>query len=90
MTTVCTIDVARHFADYLELVVERGERFTLTREGKPVAELGPVLSVVRIEDLPAVVASLARLTPAQAHALRHPPSDDAPSPALAEAPGPPP
>jgi antitoxin (DNA-binding transcriptional repressor) of toxin-antitoxin stability system len=64
MTPICMIDVAQHFARYVDLVVERGERFTLLREGKPVAELGPVLQVVRLEDLPALLASLPCLTPA--------------------------
>ena len=69
MTPICMIDVARHFARYVDLVVERGERFTLLREGKPVAELGPVLQVVRLEDLPALLASLPCLTPAAAEAF---------------------
>lgn len=64
MTTVTMIDVARHLAEYVELVVSRGERFTLTRDGKPVAELGPVLTPVRLEDLSAFLASLPCLTPA--------------------------
>jgi len=64
MTPISMIDVARHFAKYVDLVVTRGERFTLLREGKPVAELGPVLQVVRLEDLPALLASLPGLTPA--------------------------
>jgi antitoxin (DNA-binding transcriptional repressor) of toxin-antitoxin stability system len=64
MTPVSVIDVAQHFAEYVNLVVDRGERFTLMREGKPVAELGPVLQVVRLEDLPALLASLPCLTPA--------------------------
>jgi antitoxin (DNA-binding transcriptional repressor) of toxin-antitoxin stability system len=62
MTHVSMIDVARHFAEYVNLVVDRGERFTLMREGKPVAELGPVLQAVRLEDLPALLASLPCLT----------------------------
>lgn len=64
MTHVSMIDVARHFAEYVNLVVDRGERFTLMRDGKPVAELGPVLQAVRLEDLPALLASLPCLTPA--------------------------
>lgn len=64
MTHVSMIDVARHFAEYVNLVVDRGERFTLMRDGKPVAELGPVLTPVRLEDLPALLASLPFLTPA--------------------------
>ncbi|HEX6368777.1 MAG TPA: hypothetical protein VF006_07590 [Longimicrobium sp.] len=69
MTHVSMIDVARHFAEYVNLVVERGERFTLLREGKPVAELGPVLQAVRLEDLPALLATLSRITPEEARAL---------------------
>lgn len=69
MTHVSMIDVARHFAEYVNLVVDRGERFTLMREGKPVAELGPVLTAVRLEDLPALLASLPCLTPAAAGAI---------------------
>lgn len=64
MTPISMIDVAQHFAAYIDLVVERGERFTLLREGKPVAELGPVLTRVRLEDLPTFLASLPCLTPA--------------------------
>jgi antitoxin (DNA-binding transcriptional repressor) of toxin-antitoxin stability system len=64
MTTVSMIDVARHFAEYVDLVVNRGERFTLTRDGMPVAELGPVLTPVRLEDLSTFLASLPCLTPA--------------------------
>lgn len=69
MTHVSMIDVAQHFAEYVNLVVDRGERFTLLREGKPVAELGPVLQTVRLEDLPALLASLSRITPEEARAL---------------------
>jgi antitoxin (DNA-binding transcriptional repressor) of toxin-antitoxin stability system len=64
MTPISMIDVARHFAKYVDLVVTRGERFTVLREGKPVAELGPVLTTVRLEDLPTFLASLPCLTPA--------------------------
>ncbi|HEU4883465.1 MAG TPA: hypothetical protein VFT45_14490 [Longimicrobium sp.] len=64
MTPISMIDVAQHFAEYINLIVTRGERFTLLREGKPVAELGPVLQVVRLEDLPTLLASLPCLTPA--------------------------
>lgn len=69
MTPICMIDVARHFSRYVDLVVTRGERFTLLRDGKPVAELGPVLQVVRLEDLPTVLTTLSRLTPEEAEAL---------------------
>jgi antitoxin (DNA-binding transcriptional repressor) of toxin-antitoxin stability system len=35
-------EVARHFADYINRVVYRGERFVLMRGNRPVAELGPL------------------------------------------------
>lgn len=82
MTHVSMIDVARHFAEYVNLVVDRGERFTLMREGKPVAELGPVLTPVRLEDLPALLASLPCLTPAAVDALTG--EGEAADPLLAE------
>ena len=69
MTPISMIDVAQHFTHYIDLVVQRGERFTLLREGKPVAELGPVLTTVRLEDLPTFLASLPCLTPASAEAF---------------------
>jgi antitoxin (DNA-binding transcriptional repressor) of toxin-antitoxin stability system len=69
MTPISMIDVAQHFTHYVDLVVQRGERFTLLREGKPVAELGPVLTTVRLEDLPTFLDSLSRLTPEEAGAL---------------------
>jgi antitoxin (DNA-binding transcriptional repressor) of toxin-antitoxin stability system len=71
MTHVSMIDVARHFTEYVNLVVDRGERFTLLRDGKPVAELGPVLTSVRLEDLPTFLASLPCLTPAAGGADGH-------------------
>ena len=69
MTPISMIDVAQHFSRYIDLVVERGERFTLPRDGKPVAELGPVLTTVRLEDLSTFLASLPCLTPAEGEAL---------------------
>jgi antitoxin (DNA-binding transcriptional repressor) of toxin-antitoxin stability system len=74
MTTVPAVEVARNFAAYVDRVASTGERFTLLHEGRPVAELGPVLTVVRAEDLPAVLSTLARLTPEDAAALAREPS----------------
>jgi antitoxin (DNA-binding transcriptional repressor) of toxin-antitoxin stability system len=55
-------EVARHFADYLNRVVYRGERFALVRGGKPVAELGPLPAGKRLAELPDLLASLPKLS----------------------------
>lgn len=62
MGTASVTDVARNFAEYLNRVAYRGESFTLTRGGKPVAELTPVPRGVRVSDLPAILASLPKLS----------------------------
>jgi antitoxin (DNA-binding transcriptional repressor) of toxin-antitoxin stability system len=62
MPTASVTEVARNFAEYVNRVAYRGERFTLMRGGKPVAELAPVPKGVLIEDLPAIFASLPKLT----------------------------
>jgi antitoxin (DNA-binding transcriptional repressor) of toxin-antitoxin stability system len=56
-------EVARHFADYINRVAFRGERFTLMRGNKPVAELRPVPAGRRLGELPDLLASLPRLSP---------------------------
>jgi antitoxin (DNA-binding transcriptional repressor) of toxin-antitoxin stability system len=84
MTPICMSDVASHFAEYVDLVVNRGERFTLLRDGKPVAELGPVLTTVRLEDLPTFLASLPCLTRADAEALSRNPDADPEEPSALE------
>lgn len=69
MSNASVTEVARNFAEYVNRVAYRGERFTLIRGGKAMAELRPVRAGVRIEDLPALFASLPRLTPAEAEAF---------------------
>jgi antitoxin (DNA-binding transcriptional repressor) of toxin-antitoxin stability system len=69
MRTVSVTEVARDFAEYVNREAYRGERYTLMRGGKAVAELSPVPTGVRIEDLPALLASLPRLTPEEAEAF---------------------
>lgn len=69
----CSISVTeaiRNFSDYINRVSYRGERFTLLRGGKPVAELTPVPSGIRLGDLPALLASLPRLPDEVAEAFR--------------------
>jgi len=62
-------DVARNFAEYVNRVAYRGESFVLTRGSRPVAELRPVPSGGRLSELPALIASLPRLTPEEAEAF---------------------
>lgn len=54
-------EVARNFAEFLDRVAFRGERFVLTRAGRPVAELAPVPIGGRLGDLPDLLASLPSL-----------------------------
>lgn len=42
MAEISATDAARHFADLLDAVEHRGERYTIVRRGKPVAHLEPV------------------------------------------------
>lgn len=44
MTDVSATEAARHFADLLDGVEHRGERYTIVRRGKVVAHLEPVRS----------------------------------------------
>ena len=69
MPNASVTEVARNFAEYVNRVAYRGERFTLMRGGKPVAELSPVARGVRVEDLPALFASLPRLALDEAEAF---------------------
>jgi prevent-host-death family protein len=55
-------ELVRNFADYVNQVAYRGERFRLTRGGKPVAELGPVAIGRSLTDLPDLVAGLPSLS----------------------------
>lgn len=59
-------EVARRFADYINRVVYRGERFILVRGNKPVAELAPLPAGKRLSELPGLLSSLPRLTEAEA------------------------
>jgi antitoxin (DNA-binding transcriptional repressor) of toxin-antitoxin stability system len=59
-------EVARHFAEYINRVAYRGERFVLMRGRKPVAELRPVPSGSHLGQLPELLASLPRLSEEEA------------------------
>lgn len=55
-------EVARHFAEYINRVAYRGERFVLMRGKRPVAELRPVVSGKRLRELPHLLSSLPHLS----------------------------
>ncbi|MGH9193848.1 MAG: type II toxin-antitoxin system Phd/YefM family antitoxin [Acidimicrobiales bacterium] len=42
MSEVTATDAARHLADLLDAIEHRGERFTILRRGRAVAQLEPV------------------------------------------------
>ena len=56
-------ELARNFSDFVDRVHHRGESFVVTRGKRPVAELRPVPTGRRLADLPALLASLPRLSP---------------------------
>ena len=59
-------EIARHFAEYINRVAYRRERFVLLRGNKPVAELGPAPAGRRLGELPGLLDSLPRLSEAEA------------------------
>ena len=67
--TLSVTEVARHFAGYINRVSYRGECFVLMRGNKPVAELRPLPAGKRLVELPALLASLPHLSPAEATQL---------------------
>jgi antitoxin (DNA-binding transcriptional repressor) of toxin-antitoxin stability system len=66
MSDVTVTQVARNFAEYVNRVAFRRESFTLLRGKKPVAELRPLPTGARLFELPGLLASLPRLTEAEA------------------------
>ena len=66
MSDVTVTQVARNFAEYVNRVAYRRESFTLLRGRKPLAELRPLPTGARLSELPGLLASLPRLTEAEA------------------------
>jgi antitoxin (DNA-binding transcriptional repressor) of toxin-antitoxin stability system len=66
MSDVTVTQVARNFAEYVNRVAYRRESFTLLRGKKPLAELRPLPTGARLSELPGLLASLPRLTGAEA------------------------
>jgi len=69
MPDVTVTQLARNFAEYVNRVAYRRESFTLVRGKKPLAELRPLPTGARLSELPALLASLPRLTEAEADDL---------------------
>ncbi len=59
-------EAARHFSDYLNQVLYRGEQFVLMRGKRPVAILAPAPRGVQLDELPALLAHLPHLPPGDA------------------------
>lgn len=67
--TVTVTDVARNFADYINRVAYRKQRFLLTRGNRVVAEIRPVPEARSLSELPGLLAALPRLSPEEAGAF---------------------
>jgi prevent-host-death family protein len=69
MTDVTITHLARNLADLVNRVAYRGERFTVVRGNRPVAELIPAPRGRRLGELEALLAALPSLGAAEAEAL---------------------
>ncbi len=69
MLRASVTEVARNFADYLNRVAFRGERFLLIRGGRPVAELSPVPTARTLGELAALLGALPKLSSVEAAAF---------------------
>jgi len=67
--TLSVTEISRSFADYINRVAYRGERFILTRGNKPIAEIRPVPVGRKLSELPAIMESIPHLTPEEAEAF---------------------
>ncbi len=56
--TLSVTELVRNFADYVNRVFYRRERFVLTHGNKPVAELRPLPAGRTLAELPQIMASL--------------------------------
>jgi prevent-host-death family protein len=69
MTKVTVTHLARNLADLMNRVAYRGERFTVVRGNRPVAELIPTPHGRRLGEFAAILADLPRLGAVEAEAL---------------------
>ncbi|HET8772846.1 MAG TPA: hypothetical protein VFP80_03610 [Thermoanaerobaculia bacterium] len=63
--TVNVDDVARSFDQYIQRVTE-GEKFILSRDNTPIAELRPAVAMPMLADLPALFAALPHMSRSEA------------------------
>ncbi len=72
-TRLTVTEAIRNFSEVLGRVRFKGERFILTRGGRPVAELRPTdaASPMRLGELPAALAGLPHLEPNDADSFAH-------------------
>ena len=68
-TELTVTEAVRNFSEYINRVVYRHERFVLRKGRRAVAELRPIPSGRRLGDLPAILRTLPRLSPAEAAAF---------------------
>lgn len=67
--TVTVTEMARNFADYINRIAYRGQRFLLTRGNRVVAEIRPVPEARSLGELPGLLSALPRLSPEEAEAF---------------------
>ena len=67
--TVTVTEMSRKFAEYINRVTYRGEKFILTKGNKPVAELKPLPKGIKGSELLKILESAPRLTPEEAEAF---------------------
>jgi len=61
MSEVTITEVSRNFSDYINRVTYRGERFTVLRGKKPVAEIHPITTGKTLGELKSILHSLPKL-----------------------------
>jgi antitoxin (DNA-binding transcriptional repressor) of toxin-antitoxin stability system len=59
----------RNFADYINRVAYRRERFMLTRGNRVIAEIRPVPEARRLSELPEILSAIPRLSAQEAEAF---------------------
>lgn len=62
-------EFVRNFAEYINRVAYRGERYVLIRGGREVAAVHPVPEGRTLADLPGLLAAIPRLSPDEAEEL---------------------
>ena len=66
MASISITHLARNLADIVNRVAYRGERFTILRGNRPVAEVVPPPRGRSLSELPEILANLPRLSPDEA------------------------